>query len=102
MYIILIHVHIKPETIEKFKTATAENARNSLLEPGVVRFDCLQQTEDPTRFTLVEVYHSQDDQLLHRETKHYKDWRDAVGFMQVEPRQGVIYRNIYPDDLEWK
>ncbi len=102
MYIIHVHVHVKPEAIDKFKEVTLENARNSVLEPGIVQFECFQQTEDPTRFTLVEVYRTPEDQLLHRETQHYKNWRDVVGFIQVEPRLGVIYRSVYPDESEWK
>ena len=102
MHIILVHIHIKPEAIEEFKIATTENARNSVKETGIVQFDCLQQAEDPSRFTLIEVYRTSNDQLIHRETKHYQVWRDTVGDMQVEPRQGIKYRNIYPEDSDWK
>jgi quinol monooxygenase YgiN len=102
MHIVLVHIHVKPEAIEDFKIATSENARNSVKEAGIVQFNCLQQTEDPCRFTLVEVYRTPNDQLLHRETKHYQAWRDAVGDIQAEPRQGIKYLNIYPGDSEWK
>jgi len=102
MHVVLVHIHIKPEAIENFKIATIENARNSLQEPGVVRFDFYQQTEDPSRFTLVEIYRTPDDQLLHRETKHYKEWRNSVDYIQLEPRQGVRYTNVYPEDSDWK
>jgi len=102
MHIVLVHIYIKPEAIDNFKIATTENARNSIKEPGILQFDCLQQTEDPSRFTLIEVYRTPNDQLLHRETKHYQVWKDAVGDMQAEPRQGIKYRNVYPGDSEWK
>ena len=102
MHIVLVHIHIKSEAVEHFKVATAENARNSIKEPGIIQFACLQQTEDPSRFTLMEVYRTPNDQLLHRETKHYQAWRDAVREMQSEPRQGIKYQNVFPDDTEWK
>jgi (4S)-4-hydroxy-5-phosphonooxypentane-2,3-dione isomerase len=101
MHIVLVHIHVKPEAIEDFKKVTIDNARNSIKEPGIFQFDCLQQAEDPCRFTLVEAYRTPEDQLLHRETKHYQAWKDAVGDMQAEPRQGIKYVNVYPDDAEW-
>ncbi len=101
MHIVLVHIHVKPESVEAFKVATLENARNSVLELGVARFDFLQQAEDPTRFTLVEVYKTPDDQLRHRETRHYLTWRDSVAEMMAEPRAGIKYANLYPDDTGW-
>jgi (4S)-4-hydroxy-5-phosphonooxypentane-2,3-dione isomerase len=102
MHIVLVHIHIKPEAIEGFKKATTENARNSAKEPGVAQFSFLQQSEDPSRFTLVEAYRTPDDQLKHRETKHYQVWKDAVADMMADPRQGIKYVNVYPGDAEWK
>ena len=101
MHIVLVHVHVKPEYLEAFKAATLENARNSLQEPGVVRFDFLQQAEDPTRFTLVEVYQTPEDQLRHRETHHYLTWRDTVPDMMAETRVGIKYANLFPEDSGW-
>jgi (4S)-4-hydroxy-5-phosphonooxypentane-2,3-dione isomerase len=101
MYIVLVHIHVKAELIEQFKAATFENAKNSVNEAGIVRFDVIQQIEDPARFTLVEVYHTPDDQLKHRDTTHYQIWKDTVGDMMVEPRQGVKYMSIFPDDSSW-
>jgi (4S)-4-hydroxy-5-phosphonooxypentane-2,3-dione isomerase len=101
MHIVLVHVHVKPEHLDAFKAATLDNARNSLLEPGVVRFDFLQQAEDPTRFTLVEVYKTPEDQLRHRETRHYLTWRDAVPDMMAETRVGIKYANLFPEDSSW-
>jgi quinol monooxygenase YgiN len=102
MHVVIVTIHIKPDKIELFINLTIENARNSLMEPGVVRFDFLQQTEDPSRFTLVEVYRTPDDQLLHRETKHYQEWRNNVDYIQLEARQGTKYINVYPEDSDWK
>ena len=102
MHIVLVHIHIKAEAIDDFKKATIENARNSVKEPGIAQFSCLQQAEDPSRFTLLEVYRTPDDQLKHRETKHYQVWRDAVADMMADPRQGIKYVIVYPNDEEWK
>jgi quinol monooxygenase YgiN len=98
MHIVLVHIHVNPDAVETFKKAILENARGSIQEAGVVRFDVLQQAEDPTRFTLVEVYKTPEDQLKHRETAHYIRWRDSVGDMMAEPRQGIRYANVYPED----
>lgn len=102
MHIVLVHANVKPEMVEEFITATKENASNSIQEAGVVRFDFLQQAEDPTKFTLVEVYNTPGDQLSHRETRHYLAWRDAVTAMMAEPRIGIKYKNILPKDEDWK
>jgi autoinducer 2-degrading protein len=102
MHIVLVHIHVKAEAIEVFMKATLENARQSRNEPGVERFDFFQQTKDPTYFSLIEIYHSPSDQLLHRETKHYQTWKDAVGNMMAEPRHGIAYRNLFPSDDDWK
>jgi len=102
MHIVLVQVNVKPEHLEAFIAATKENARNSILEAGVVRFDFIQQAEDPTKFVLVEVYKTSDDQLAHRETKHYLTWKVAVTDMMAEPRVGVRYKNILPEDKDWK
>lgn len=101
MHIVMVHVHVKPELVEDFKTATMENARNSVLEAGVIRFDFLQQKDDPTRFVLYEVYRSPEDQLKHRETRHYLTWRDQVVDWMAEPRQGIRFINLFPEDVDW-
>lgn len=102
MHIVLVHVHVLPEKVEAFKLATVENARNSILEEGVLRFDFIQSVDDPTRFVLIEVYRKPDDQVKHRETLHYNLWKDAVSDMMAEPRQGIKYTNIFPADSGWK
>ncbi len=101
MLIVHVHVHVKPEAVEAFKEATVENARNSVQEPGIARFDVIQQNDDPTRFILVEVYRTADDPARHKETAHYKKWRDTVADMMAEPRQSVKFTNIFPDDSGW-
>ena len=101
MLIVHVHVNVKPEFIEAFKQATVENARASLREPGVARFDVIQQAEDPSRFILVEVYRTAEAPAQHKETAHYAAWRDAVTPMMVEPRTGVKYSNIFPADEGW-
>jgi (4S)-4-hydroxy-5-phosphonooxypentane-2,3-dione isomerase len=101
MLIVHVHVHVKPECIEAFKQATADNARASLQEPGIARFDAVQQMEDPTRFTLVEAYRTPGDPAKHKETAHYATWRDTVAPMMAEPRTSVKYTNVFPSDDNW-
>jgi (4S)-4-hydroxy-5-phosphonooxypentane-2,3-dione isomerase len=101
MLVVHVNIHVKPECVEAFKEATRLNARASLLELGVLRFDVLQQQDDPTRFVLVEIYRDADAAAAHKETKHYPVWRDTVAPMMAEPRQGVKFNKIYPDDGSW-
>jgi autoinducer 2-degrading protein len=101
MYIVLVHIKVKNEYVESFIQASLQNAKHSIQEPGIERFDVIQETEDSTRFILIEVYQTPDDQLRHRETKHYQLWRDTVADMMEEPRQGIKYKNLFPDDDKW-
>ena len=101
MLVVHVHVHVKPEHIESFKQATLANARESLKEPGVARFDVVQQQDDPARFVLVEVYRDSAAAAAHKETKHYPVWRDAVAPMMAEPRFSVKFNNVFPNDKEW-
>ena len=101
MNIVLVHVHVKPETVEAFKQATQQNAASSVKEPDIARFDVIQQADDPTRFILVEVYKSAEASAAHKETAHYARWRDTVAEMMAEPRQGIKYTNIFPDGASW-
>ncbi len=101
MFIVHVFVHVKPEQVEGFRNATLENARNSIQEPGIARFDVIQQQDDPTRFVLVEVYRTPDDPARHKETTHYQKWRDAVADMMAEPRTSVKYTNVFPDEQGW-
>jgi autoinducer 2-degrading protein len=100
---ILVHVfiHVKPACIDAFKNATCDNARNSILEKGVARFDVIQQHDDPARFVLTEVYQSEAATSDHKQTSHYKLWRDTVEAMMAEPRKSIRYTNVFPDDAGW-
>jgi quinol monooxygenase YgiN len=95
MHIVHVSVHVRPDAIDAFTAATLDNARNSMQEPGVLRFDVLQQPDDPARFLLVECYRTHADQLAHRETAHYLRWRDAVAPLMAEPRAAVKYAPVY-------
>jgi quinol monooxygenase YgiN len=101
MLVIHIHVQVKPECVDAFKQATLANARASLREPGVARFDVVQQQDDPARFVFVEVYRDAAAAAAHKETAHYPVWRDAVAPMMAAPRQSVKYDNVFPEDAEW-
>ena len=94
MLIVHVHIRVKPESVEAFAEATRENARNSVQEPGIIRFEALQQADDPTRFLLMETYKEASDQAHHRETAHYAKWRDAVADMMAEPRTPVKYVDV--------
>ena len=91
MLTVLVHVHVKADCVEAFKAASKENARLSVQEPGVARFEVLQQQDDPSRFVLVEAYRSAAAPAAHKETAHYAAWRDAVATMMAEPRFSVKY-----------
>ena len=101
MLIVLVHVHVKSESVEAFKAASLENARNSVQEPGIARFDVIQQNDDPTRFVLVEVYRDDTAPAAHKTTAHYKAWRAAVADMMAEDRYSVKYENVFPDETGW-
>jgi len=101
MHIVLVNIRVKVERIEKFIAASEENARNSRKEAGVVRFDLIQQQDDPANFVLLEVYRAPGDQALHRETAHYSAWRDAVDSMMDGPRKVLTYRSLNTPDEAW-
>lgn len=101
MLIVHVHVHVKPECAEAFERATLENARASLLEAGIARFDVVRQKDDPTRFVLVEAYRTEDAAARHKETAHYLRWRDAVATMMAEPRTSVKFSHVHPDESGW-
>ncbi len=101
MIIVHVHAHIKSEYVEAFRHATIENARKSVLEAGIARFDIIQQQDDPSRFILVEIYRTPEASASHKETRHYAKWRDAVVNMMAEPRTSIKFINIFPDDAGW-
>ena len=101
MVIVHVFIRVKTESIEAFKNASTENAKNSILEPGMRRFDVIQNSDDPGRFVLVEVYLSEQATLDHKQTSHYKQWKEAVEGMMAEPRYSIRYTNVFPDDAGW-
>ena len=101
MFIVHVHVHVKPEHVEAFRQATIENASHSVQEPGIARFDVLQKSDDPTRFLLNEVYRDAAATQAHRATAHYQAWAEKVAEMMAEPRDRSTYSNIFPADAGW-
>ena len=101
--LIVVHVHARvlPDAVDAFRAASIENARASIREPGIARFDVVQSTEDPTRFVLVEVYRTAEAPAVHKATAHYARWRDAVADLMAEPRSSVKYVNVAPEDAGW-
>lgn len=102
MLIVHLSVHVKPDAVDAFVAATLENARDSVMEPGIVLFDVVQQDDDPTRFLLIEIYRTAEDPAKHKETAHYATWRDTVTPMMAEPRTSVKYHALYPDTPAWE
>jgi (4S)-4-hydroxy-5-phosphonooxypentane-2,3-dione isomerase len=101
MLVYQVQIHVKPESVAEFIQATIENARSSIQEPGIARFDFVQQQDDATRFVLTEAYHAPEAQAAHRETAHYTKWRDTVAPMMAEPRQPVKCNALFPDPQNW-
>lgn len=102
MLIVHVHVHVKPDAVDAFAAASLENARHSREEPGVVRFDVVQQQDDPARFVLVEIYRTAEDPARHKATAHYATWRDAVEPLMAEPRRSVKYHALSPAPAGWE
>ena len=100
MFLVHVHVRVRPEKVEEFIVVTKENAKNSLLEPGVIRFDLIQEETDFSKFILVEGYKDQDASAAHKDTRHYRIWRNLVNDMMAEPRQSTRYKTIYPAEKE--
>jgi quinol monooxygenase YgiN len=101
LLVVHVQVQVKPECVEAFKQATLANARASVQEPGIARFDVVQQADDPARFVLVEVYRTPEAPAAHKETAHYAAWRDTVAPMMAAPRASVKYANLFPADSGW-
>ncbi|MHB1558445.1 MAG: putative quinol monooxygenase [Isosphaeraceae bacterium] len=97
MLTVHVHIQVSPDQVEAFKAACVENSRNSLLEPGIARFDVLQQQNDPTRFLLVEVYRTAEAPAAHKQTAHYKQWAETVADMMAVPRSSVKFDRVYPE-----
>jgi (4S)-4-hydroxy-5-phosphonooxypentane-2,3-dione isomerase len=101
MLVVHVHVQVKPDQVEAFIQRTLENSRASLKEPGIARFDLVQEQADPTRFVLVEAYKTPDAPAAHKETAHYAAWRDAVADMMAAPRTSVKYESLAPEAERW-
>ena len=101
MNIVVVSIHVRADRVDEFRTITLENAQSSLKEPGVRRFDFIQEVDDTTRFLLIEVYRSAEAIAQHKQTPHYNRWREAVEPLLAEPRTRVVYGNIFPDEAGW-
>jgi quinol monooxygenase YgiN len=101
MLIVHVFVKVKPDCVDAFKEASIANASQSLKEPGIARFDVMQQADDPTRFVLVEAYRSVDATAAHKATAHYAAWRDRMESLMAEPRSSVKYSNVFPGEGGW-
>ncbi|MCP4644225.1 MAG: antibiotic biosynthesis monooxygenase [bacterium] len=101
MFIVHVDIHVKPDCLEPFLEVTLANARESVKEPGIARFDVMEDLQDPEHFVLVEVYRTEDDPAKHKQTAHYKTWRETVGGMMAEARSSVKLTNCFPDDAAW-
>jgi (4S)-4-hydroxy-5-phosphonooxypentane-2,3-dione isomerase len=89
MQVTLVHIHVRPENVQEFIDASLANSRESVKEPGNLRFDVLQLKDDPCCFVLYEAYATAEDAAAHKNTAHYQTWRDTVADWMAEPRQGV-------------
>jgi quinol monooxygenase YgiN len=98
MLIVHVHIQVKRDQLDAFKAACVKNATNSVREPGIARFDVLQQNDDPTRFVLVEIYRTPDAPAAHKQTPHYLEWAETVAGMMAIPRQSVKFENVFPED----
>lgn len=102
MFIVVVQVHVVPDGIDAFERATLENARASLREPGIARFDVIRQQDDPQRYLLIEVYRNAEAPAAHKETAHYQKWRDTVAPLMASPRTSNKYDNLAPPDAGWE
>jgi autoinducer 2-degrading protein len=98
MIVTCVYVHVKPDVIDSFVNATIANHKESVKEAGNLRFDFIQQSDDPCRFMIYEAYESEVAVANHKNTPHYLQWRDTVADFMSEPRQGVKYKIIEPSD----
>ena len=98
MLIVHVNIQVKPDQVDAFKAASVKNATNSVREPGIARFDVLQQNDDPTRFVLVEIYRTPDAPAAHKQTPHYLEWAETVADMMAVARQSVKFENVFPED----
>ena len=100
MLVVHVHARVEPARVEDFLAATQVNARASLAEPGVLRFDVIQDQADPAHVVLMEVYRDEEATAAHKQTAHYATWRDAVAEMMAQPRESARYAAVFPEDAE--
>jgi autoinducer 2-degrading protein len=96
MLVVHVHARVRPDRVADFLAATLANAGASLAEPGVLRFDVIQDQADSAHVVLVEVYRDADAPAAHKLTPHYAAWRDAVAEMMAEPRASEEYSAVFP------
>jgi autoinducer 2-degrading protein len=101
MFVVCVRIHVKSGRSESFREAAIRNARNTREEPGNLRFDVLQQEQDPNRFTFYEVYRTAEDFAAHQKTAHYLEWRETVADWMAEPREGIRHQSLFPADADW-
>ncbi len=102
MIVTFVHVWVKPGMADAFIKASTENHQSSIKEPGNLRFDLLRDTSDENKFVLYEAYESEEASAAHKETVHYKKWRDTVADMMAQPRKGEKHSIICPiDKTQW-
>jgi autoinducer 2-degrading protein len=97
MIVTIVYVEVKPEHVEDFIKVSTKNHLASVQEPGNVRFDVLQLEEDPSRFALYEAYETAAASAAHKDTSHYKEWRETVAPWMANPRKGVRYNGLLPE-----
>lgn len=102
MLLVVVQIQVEEASVDAFITATLKNCKQSLKEPGIARFDFVQDREDRTRFALFEAYKTADAPRHHKETAHYRQWRDAVAPMMKVPRTSVKYETLAPDEAHWE
>jgi Uncharacterized conserved protein len=102
MIVTCVHVHVRPGRVDDFIKASEANHKESVKEPGNLRFDLLQDANDPEKFMLYEAYESEEAAAAHKNTAHYATWRDTVADWMAEPRKGVKYNIVVPaDKSQW-
>jgi autoinducer 2-degrading protein len=100
MIVTCVHVHVKPESVQDFIKASTANHLESVKEKGNLRFDFVQQADDPYRFMIYEAYESDEAAAAHKSTPHYLNWRDTVKDMMAEPRKGIKYNILQPSEIK--
>lgn len=97
MRVTIVHIHVKPQYIDRFIEASRLNHEASVREPGNLRFDLIQSVDDPSHFVFYEAYRSPADVAAHKDTAHYRAWRDTVADWMAEPRQGIPFDGLFLD-----